>query len=169
MSDDFPFGMLLFVVVLVIAIFGAAGAIMGRQKGASGTGAVLGAALGPVGLVITAYTKGDRKNCRFCQGLVSLDALVCPHCRNRLAVPFMHATPYPDLPDDCPVPITVPTSKIVPQIVMEAHRYFIARAGGEVLGPYTQQEIANLRGLNIVDEATLFCREGEQGWLKNME
>ena len=78
--DDFDFGPLIFALICYMLVFGVAGFVIAKPKGIPELGVLLGALLGPIGLVITAFMQGNRLNCRFCHEPISPDALVCPHC-----------------------------------------------------------------------------------------
>jgi hypothetical protein len=167
MNDDSDYsGVVFFVLICSAVLFGVAGWVIGQSKGASGLGAFLGALLGPIGLVITAFMRGDRQNCRFCNELMSPSAEVCPHCQKSLFIESPQAY--------APIAIPVPTVRPVPSPRIAKNQgaaplYFICRpSSGEVLGPYKRSDIDNLRLMKIVDEETLFCREGQEEWIKNL-
>jgi hypothetical protein len=116
--DDFDFGPLIFALVCYVIVFGVAGWVIGKPKGISEVGAILGALLGPIGLVITAFMQGNRENCRFCNELINPEASICPHCQRNLrewTTPVWttpRAVAYPDV-ESVPPPIP----RIVPQAV----------------------------------------------------
>jgi hypothetical protein len=69
---------LLFISFLICGFVGWA---IGKSKGYSSLGFVLGGILGPIGRIIIAVAKSNRKKCPFCKESVHRDAVVCPHCQ----------------------------------------------------------------------------------------
>ena len=71
------------MIVLVVfwLVCGVVGAIVGEQKGVAAAGFVLGALLGPLGLVIVFVMDGNRRRCLVCRELMDPMAAVCPHCQ----------------------------------------------------------------------------------------
>mgnify|MGYP001098323073 CR=1 FL=1 len=74
---------------------GIVGAMISKDKGNSGCGGfILGALLGPIGLLMAFFTpenqeekrrmSGDTKQCPYCAEYVKEDAIICKHCRSRL-------------------------------------------------------------------------------------
>jgi hypothetical protein len=61
-----------------------ASTLIGARKGADGIGCLLGALLGPVGIIITACLPGDRLECPYCREPVRKGATVCPHCQKAI-------------------------------------------------------------------------------------
>jgi hypothetical protein len=79
-------------------ICGAVAAMIASSKGGSaGLGFVVGALLGPLGIVVAFFmggeqpladkqiAAGDKKKCPRCAELVQPDALVCKHCGHEFA------------------------------------------------------------------------------------
>jgi uncharacterized Zn-finger protein len=69
---------LLFISFLICGFIGWA---IGKSKGYSGLGFILGGILGPIGWIIIAVAKSNRKKCPYCKESVHRDAVVCPHCQ----------------------------------------------------------------------------------------
>jgi hypothetical protein len=72
-----------FVVIWILC--GIVAGIIGSSKGAGCSGFALGFLLGPFGILIAIFMKGDRKSCPHCKETVKKDATVCPHCQRDLA------------------------------------------------------------------------------------
>jgi hypothetical protein len=73
-------------IALAWLLFGIVAAMIGSKKG-EGCGAfILGILLGPFGILIAIFSKGNRKTCPFCKELVHKDARVCPHCQREIGV-----------------------------------------------------------------------------------
>lgn len=69
------------LLVLLWILFGIAGAVIGKEKDAGGSGFCLGILLGPIGLLIAIFMRGNRIRCAFCHELMKPQATVCPHCQ----------------------------------------------------------------------------------------
>ena len=67
-------------VFAFILLCGVVGALLGGSKGQAGLGFVLGALLGPLGIIIVLVIDGDRKTCPSCMSKVHKNAKVCSHC-----------------------------------------------------------------------------------------
>jgi hypothetical protein len=72
-----------FVVIWLLC--GLVAGIIGSSKGAGCSGFALGFLLGPFGILIAIFMKGDRKACPQCKEMVKKDAAVCPHCQREIA------------------------------------------------------------------------------------
>ena len=70
--------------VLVWFLCGIVAAVIGANKGAGGTGFLLGVLLGPFGILIALFMRGKQKTCPFCAELVKPDARLCKHCGGSL-------------------------------------------------------------------------------------
>jgi predicted amidophosphoribosyltransferase len=89
------------VFLLVGALIcGAIGSGIGGSKGKATEGFLLGAALGPIGWIITLFLDYDRK-CPYCRGGIPENANVCKHCgkdllntKPTLAEPETKKCPY---------------------------------------------------------------------------
>jgi hypothetical protein len=64
---------------------GIIGGMIGANKGAGCTGAILGLLFGPLGIIIVIIMKGNRVKCRYCQSYIDPKAIVCPHCQKELS------------------------------------------------------------------------------------
>ena len=80
--------LLVLAVGIGLLIFAFIGRLIGQTRGQAGTGAFMGALLGPVGLVGAAFLPDKRRQCPACKGHVPDDARKCMHCGDDL----------PDLP-----------------------------------------------------------------------
>jgi len=60
---------------------GIAAAMIGSQKGEGCAGFMAGVLLGPFGILIALFSKGNRKTCPYCKELIHKDAAVCKHCQ----------------------------------------------------------------------------------------
>jgi len=56
--------------------------ILGAQKGNTLVGLVLGMLLGPLGLLLVALAKDNKRECPQCRERIHREANVCPHCRS---------------------------------------------------------------------------------------
>ena len=74
---------LLFTFWLVCGIIAA---MIGGRKGMGTSGFLIGVLLGPLGVLIAHFSKGDRKTCSSCKELVHKEAKVCPHCQRDFPV-----------------------------------------------------------------------------------
>lgn len=91
-----------FIVFWAICAFVAA--LIAGRRNAAGTGCLLGALLGPFGIIASIFVKGDRVDCPYCKELIRADATVCPHCQRDLKGPG--SSPSPDPPKE-PEVVTV--------------------------------------------------------------
>lgn len=71
--------------VLVWVLCAIAAAIIGSRKGEAGMGFILGALLGPFGVLFALLSQGNRKPCPYCKELIRKEATVCPHCQKDLS------------------------------------------------------------------------------------
>lgn len=71
------------VVLWIISAFIAAA--IGGRKGEAGLGFLVGAILGPLGIVFALLSSGNRVPCPQCHELMHKKAAVCPHCRTPVA------------------------------------------------------------------------------------
>ena len=60
---------------------GVIAAIIGNRKGEGCLGFIIGFQLGPLGIIIACFSKGNRKTCQYCKELIHKDAIVCPKCQ----------------------------------------------------------------------------------------
>ena len=68
---------------LVVTVVGAAGgALVGKYKNAVFRDTIVGAALGPVGWIVSAFLPKEkpRRRCAACGKSIDADATACPHC-----------------------------------------------------------------------------------------
>jgi len=65
-------------------LFGIVAALIGKNKGQGCLGFIVGFLLGPIGLIIMIFTRGNRRRCPHCKELINKDASVCPHCRREV-------------------------------------------------------------------------------------
>jgi predicted amidophosphoribosyltransferase len=81
-------------------ICGIVAAVIGSKKGQGCGGFAAGVLLGPLGIVLMLFTRGDRKLCGFCREQMNRSATVCPHChREERAAPtcaYCNASIHPD-------------------------------------------------------------------------
>lgn len=71
-------------ILFIWFLFGIVAAIIGAQKGQGCLGFIAGFLLGPFGLIIMIFTKGNRVACPHCKELIRKDATVCPHCQREV-------------------------------------------------------------------------------------
>ena len=62
--------------------------MIGAKKGAGTSGFIVGFLLGPLGILIAIFSKGDRKSCPYCKEWIHKDATVCPHCQREIEQMF---------------------------------------------------------------------------------
>jgi hypothetical protein len=67
-------------LIIIWIICGIAGAVIGANKNAGCAGFTLGFLLGPIGLLIAIFMKGDRLPCPACREYISTSATKCPKC-----------------------------------------------------------------------------------------
>jgi len=65
-------------------VCGIIGAIIGQSKGQGVAGFFCGAILGPLGIVLMLFSKGNRGECPYCKEWVKDGATVCPHCQKNI-------------------------------------------------------------------------------------
>lgn len=56
----------------------------GSKKGEGCGGFIIGLLLGPFGILIALFSKGNRKQCPYCKELMHKEAKVCPHCQKNI-------------------------------------------------------------------------------------
>ncbi len=99
----------LFISLLIWILFGIVAGMVGAKKGEGCLMFALGFLLGPFGLLIALFSKGNRKTCPHCRELVDKEAIVCSHCHRELPVkvvppPILAPVPQPaDLTMACPL------------------------------------------------------------------
>ena len=59
---------------------------IGSRKGEAGLGFVIGAILGPLGVIFALASRGDSVPCPHCREPVRKKASICPHCRTPLTL-----------------------------------------------------------------------------------
>jgi hypothetical protein len=74
-------------------IWGMIGMAIGQKKGIPGIGFFIGFLLGPIGVLLTLASKGNRIKCPFCKQMIDPKALICPHCRSEVS-PAENCTAY---------------------------------------------------------------------------
>lgn len=74
-------------------ICGALGHAVGARHEAGGEGFVLGAFLGPIGILV-AFALDNRRVCPLCHGRLDGRPLLCPHCRSELRCEGPAASPF---------------------------------------------------------------------------
>ena len=60
---------------------GVVAALIGNRKGEGCLAFVVGVLLGPLGILIALFSRGNRKTCPHCKELVHRDASACSHCQ----------------------------------------------------------------------------------------
>src|SRR6266540_877282 len=80
-----------FVIIWILC--GVVAAMIGAKKGFGGSGFVVGLLLGPIGILIAIFAKGDRKSCSYCKEWIHKDATVCPHCQREMEQMFQVRCP----------------------------------------------------------------------------
>lgn len=72
------------MLILLWIACGLVGAMIGGKKGEAGFGFLLGIFLGPIGLLLIFFSKGNQKTCPFCKGTIHPEAVRCNHCQKDL-------------------------------------------------------------------------------------
>jgi len=72
---EFLFFLGIWVVCGIIA------AMIGSKKEQGCGGFIAGILLGPFGILLMLFTKGNRKTCPFCKESIHAEAVVCPRCQ----------------------------------------------------------------------------------------
>jgi hypothetical protein len=62
-------------------VCGIIAAMIGSKKGESCLGFIIGALLGPIGILLAILSRGNRKACPSCKEMINKKAKVCPHCQ----------------------------------------------------------------------------------------
>ena len=63
---------------------GVVAAMIGARKGQGCLSFIVGVLLGPFGILIALFSKGNRLTCPYCKELVHRDASICKHCGKNL-------------------------------------------------------------------------------------
>jgi hypothetical protein len=71
-------------LVIFWILCGVVAAVIGANKGAGTAGFIIGFLLGPFGILIMIFSKGDRRSCPYCKEWIHKDATVCPHCQSAI-------------------------------------------------------------------------------------
>jgi hypothetical protein len=69
---------------IVWILCGVVAAFIGAKKGVATAGFIVGFLLGPFGILIALFSKGDRRSCLYCKEWIHKDATVCPHCQRAI-------------------------------------------------------------------------------------
>jgi len=96
---------LLCLCIPLWVLFGIVAAMIGAKKGEGYFGFQLGILLGPFGILIALFLKGNRKTCPHCFELIHKEATVCSHCQRDLVA---KAVPRPVVPTAVPQAVTTP-------------------------------------------------------------
>jgi len=67
--------------------------MIGSKKGEGLLGFIVGFLLGPIGLLMTILSKGNRETCSFCKESIHKDATVCPHCQKEIEKMYVICCP----------------------------------------------------------------------------
>lgn len=78
--------------LLVWLLFGFVAGIIGHNKGVGGIAFAIGFLLGPFGLLIVIFMRGERKQCPYCMSLIHISASICPKCHKE-QYPQNYASP----------------------------------------------------------------------------
>lgn len=73
--------------ILIWFLCGIVACMIGAGKGEGCLSFIVGFLLGPFGILIAIFSKGDRETCPYCKELVHKDAIVCKHCGRNLKPP----------------------------------------------------------------------------------
>jgi thiol-disulfide isomerase/thioredoxin len=68
-------------LIIVWLICGFIAAAIGGRKGEGVSGFFWGLLLGPFGILIVLFSRGNKRSCPFCQEQIYNKAIVCPHCK----------------------------------------------------------------------------------------
>ena len=71
--------------LLIWFLFGIVAAMIGKRKGEGLLGFIVGILLGPIGILIVLFSKGNRKICPACKEFIHKDATRCPRCQKELS------------------------------------------------------------------------------------
>ena len=69
--------MILFISMILCGIICS---LIGSKKGEGVSGFIVGCLLGPLGIIIALFTKGNRIKCSSCKELINQDVTKCPKC-----------------------------------------------------------------------------------------
>lgn len=79
------------VLVLIISsglICGIISSSIASRKGEPIGGFLVGFFFGPLGILVSLLSKGNRKTCPHCKEMVMVDANACPHCQREIIATF---------------------------------------------------------------------------------
>jgi len=72
------------IAFLLWILCGIVASMIGNKKGEGVLAFFFGLLLGPFGILIALFSKGNRKTCPFCKELMHKNATVCPHCQREI-------------------------------------------------------------------------------------
>jgi hypothetical protein len=68
-------------VAIVLVFCGIIAGLIGGRKGMPVLSILAGLMIGPFGIILVYFARGDRVDCRFCDTLISPNATICPQCQ----------------------------------------------------------------------------------------
>ena len=145
-------------ILIFWLLCGVVAAVIGAKKGAGGTGFILGVLLGPFGILIVLFVKGDRKTCPFCRELIHESAIVCSHCQRDVVFKPTRPPSSKSVTNKLPPP---PRKKSDQGSVVQ----FFTCVNDTVSGPYTFGDLIALHEIGDIANDTLCCREGTEEWV----
>lgn len=124
-------------------LFGFIAGIIGSRKGAGCASFLWGFLLGPFGILIAIFRKGDTVTCPYCKENIRKDALVCKHCgqsliaskepsRVRTAIKQKAETQVRSSPPPIDKGVSCPhCSQSIPISIIKAGKNFCPHCGSE--------------------------------------
>lgn len=70
----------------VLFVCGIIAALIGSKKGEGALGFFVGFIFGPIGILITILSRGNRQQCKNCKEIIHKKAIVCRHCQSKITV-----------------------------------------------------------------------------------
>lgn len=71
-------------ILIISAVCGLIGLLLGLSRSAAFDGFLYGLFLGPIGLLLILIFHGNQKKCPFCQKYIDPKASKCPHCQSEI-------------------------------------------------------------------------------------
>lgn len=148
-------------IVIIWLLCGIVAAMIGSSKG-EGCGAfVLGLLLGPFGILIAIFSKGNQKDCPHCAKRIPNKATVCPFCQSSLTrgSPTSQQSPFAATAAQAAVTqASQPAPPPPPQYLL-----FI---NGQQTGPFSQAQIVQMASAGMVAPNALVWAPGYTDWVE---
>ena len=148
-----------------IAIFwllcGIVSAVIGNSKGEGCFGFIIGVLLGPFGILIAIFSRGNQVDCPKCAKRIPNKATVCPFCQSSLTGQQSSgalASAAAQITQPAAASTSIPAPPPPPQ-------YFLF-INGQQTGPFTQSQINQMVSAGMVVPTTLIWGPGFADWVE---